>query len=196
MTGGCVNWLVSLIGAGLVMAALRDLFHTIWHPTRRGGASRLVMRALWRACRPLRARERVTALVGPLSMVAVIAMWACAIVLGWALVYWPHMPEGFTFSAGPAPSGRSDFLDSVYVSLVMVATLGLGDIAPVDGWLRVVTPLEALIGFVLLSAVVSWVLGIYPALARRSSPRMPPTTGTDERHEHTSVRRGDSPARC
>ncbi|MFI9846674.1 ion channel [Nonomuraea sp. NPDC051941] len=53
------------------------------------------------------------------------------------------------------------------MSLVMVATLGLGDIVPVAGWLRVVSPLEALIGFVLLTATVSWVLEIYPTLTRR-----------------------------
>ncbi|WP_030177169.1 potassium channel family protein [Spirillospora albida] len=159
--------LVSLLGAGLVMATLRELFHTIWHPTRRGGASRLVMSALWHGSRRVRARERMAALVGPLSMVAVMALWASAIVAGWALIYLPHMPEGFTFQSALEPSARSNLLDSVYVSLVMVATLGLGDVTPNTGWLRVITPLEALVGFVLLSAVVSWVLGIYPALARR-----------------------------
>lgn len=41
-----MEWLVSLAGAGLVMAALRDLFHTLWHPTRHAGLSRLVMSAL------------------------------------------------------------------------------------------------------------------------------------------------------
>ncbi|MFF8942469.1 potassium channel family protein [Streptomyces sp. NPDC014864] len=56
---------------------------------------------------------------------------------------------------------------SVYLSLVTVATLGLGDIAPSADWLRIVAPLEAMVGFVLLTATVSWILGIYPALARR-----------------------------
>lgn len=27
-----MKWLVSLVGAGLVMVTLRDLFHTLWHP--------------------------------------------------------------------------------------------------------------------------------------------------------------------
>ncbi|MFF3608888.1 hypothetical protein [Streptomyces sp. NPDC002463] len=48
-----------------------------------------------------------------------------------------------------------------------LATLGLGDIAPTSGWLRALAPMEALVGFVLLSATVAWILGIYPALARR-----------------------------
>lgn len=53
------------------------------------------------------------------------------------------------------------------MSLVTLATLGLGDISPAESWLRLVSPLEALIGFALLTAAVSWVLAIYPALARR-----------------------------
>ncbi|MFJ8781962.1 hypothetical protein [Streptomyces sp. NPDC102476] len=43
----------------------------------------------------------------------------------------------------------------------------MGDIAPAEGWLRLVSPLEALVGFALLTATVSWVLEIYPTLTRR-----------------------------
>lgn len=162
-----MEWLVSLAGAGLVMAALRDLFHTLWHPTRHGGLSRLVMSALWSLARHLRARGRVVGLVGPLAMVTVVGLWAGTIILGWAIVYWPHMPEAFTFAPGSRAAQQPALLDSLYLSLVMVATLGLGDISPAESWLRLVSPLEALVGFALLTAAVSWVLAIYPALARR-----------------------------
>jgi hypothetical protein len=57
--------------------------------------------------------------------------------------------------------------DSLYVSLVTIGTLGFGDIVPTSPLLRVVVPLEALFGFMLLTAAVSWVLQIYPALHRR-----------------------------
>ncbi|WNZ07867.1 potassium channel family protein [Streptomyces sp. 11x1] len=94
-------------------------------------------------------------------------MWTCGVALGWAVVYWPHMPEGFAFSNALEPTQHSRPVDALYVSLVIVGTLGLGDIAPAEAWLRVVAPLEALVGFALLTATVSWVLGIFPALARR-----------------------------
>lgn len=162
-----MKWLVSLVGAGLVMLTLRDLFHTLWHPTRHGGLSRLVMTALWRLARRFRARRRVVGLVGPLAMVTVVGMWAFTVVLGWAIIYWPHMPGAFTFSPGSKAAQEPALLDSLYLSLVTVATLGLGDIAPGEGWLRLVSPLEALVGFALLTATVSWVLEIYPALTRR-----------------------------
>jgi hypothetical protein len=162
-----MKWLISLVGAGLVMITLRDLFHTLWHPTRHGGLSRLVMTTLWRLARRLRARRRVVGLVGPLAMVTVVGMWAATVVLGWAVIYWPHMPGAFAFSPGSEAAQEPALLDSVYLSLVLVATLGLGDIAPGEGWLRLVSPLESLVGFALLTATVSWVLEIYPALTRR-----------------------------
>ncbi|MCY0955239.1 hypothetical protein [Streptomyces sp. H27-S2] len=49
--------------------------------------------------------------------------------------------------------------------LVHVSALGLGGIAPTAGWLRLLAPMEALVGFALLSGTVAWTLGIYPALA-------------------------------
>ena len=50
---------------------------------------------------------------------------------------------------------------------VTLATSAFGDIAPQVLWLRLVTPIESLIGFALLTAAVSWVLQVYPALGRR-----------------------------
>ncbi|MFF3327076.1 potassium channel family protein [Streptomyces sp. NPDC002889] len=162
-----MKWLVSLAGAALVMAALRDVFHTLWHPTRHGGLSRHVMTALWKASRRLPPRRRPAGLAGPLAMVTVVAMWAGTVVLGWTLIYWPYLPDAFSFATGLDPAEHGGLADSLYISLVTVATLGLGDIAPAETWLRIIAPIEALVGFALLSATVSWVLEIYPALTRR-----------------------------
>ncbi len=162
-----MEWLVTVAGATLVLLILRDVFHTLWHPTRHGGLSRLVMTALWRLPSFLNSRRAASGLAGPLAMVSVVALWAIAVAVGWALVYWPHMPDAFVYTGGLQPADHADLLDAMYVSLVTLSTLGLGDIAPAEGWLRLLAPLEALVGFALLTATVSWILGIYPALARR-----------------------------
>ncbi|WP_165987041.1 potassium channel family protein [Streptomyces sp. YIM 98790] len=161
-----MKWLVVAAGAALVALALRDLFHTLWHPTRRGGVSRLVMRTLWRLLRRF-AGGHLAGLTGPLGMALVVLTWGSITILGWALIYWPFLPDGFIFSDPLEPQRHDGLVEAVYVSMVMVATLGLGDIAPAEDWLRIVLPLESLIGFMLLSAVVSWVLGVYPAIGRR-----------------------------
>ncbi|MFW6725014.1 potassium channel family protein [Streptomyces sp. MAR4 CNY-716] len=162
-----MTWFVTFLGAVLVMAIVRDMFHTIWHPTRHGGLSRLVMTGTWRLSSRLSTRRRAAGVAGPLAMVCVVAVWALTVAVGWALIYWPHMPESFSYSSGLVPARHTGPVDALYVSLVTLSTLGLGDIAPAEGWLRVVGSLEALVGFALLSATVAWILGIYPALARR-----------------------------
>ncbi|WP_113700115.1 potassium channel family protein [Nonomuraea lactucae] len=162
-----MDWLVSVLGAGLVMAALRDIFHTIWHPVGGGGFSRWVMRSIWGLAHRVNRRGQAAALAGPLAMVIVVCVWTSSVIVGWTLIYWPHIPEDFVFTPGLETSRQTDLLDALYLSLVTVATLGFGDIVPQAGWLRVAAPLQALIGFALLTATVSWVLQIYPTLMRR-----------------------------
>ncbi|WP_332645184.1 potassium channel family protein [Aeromicrobium sp.] len=154
------DWLVTAGGGVVVLAVLVDIFHTLANPGRQGRLSRLVHTAAWRL-------TRRSAWSGPLAMLAVIGMWGISAVLGWALVYWPHMPEGFSFPAGSSAAEDPAFLDALYVSLVTISTLGFGDVFPATGWLRVANPLEAIFGFALLTVAVSWVLQVYPALSRR-----------------------------
>jgi hypothetical protein len=163
-----VGWTVTVLGVAVVLVVLRDIFHTLWHPSGRGGVSRRVMAAVWRAGRPRRGRHRVSVLAGPLSMVLVVLAWVVLVVLGWTLIYWPHLGEGFVLSSALQPgSTRGGLLDALYLSMTTVATLGFGDIVPTEEWLRIAVPVQALLGFVLLTAVVTWVLQIYPALTRR-----------------------------
>jgi hypothetical protein len=145
--------------------ALRDVFDTLFHESGRAVLSRLMMRAVWRMFRRLGGRRRLS-LAGPIALIVVVMSWALMLVVGWALLLMPHMPDDFAFTT-PSQSGR--VVESLYLSLVTLTTVGFGDVAPAEGWLRLVTPLEALIGFGLLTASVSWLLSIYPLLSRRRS---------------------------
>lgn len=161
MTG----WLISLLGGLLVFLVLRDIFHTLLHPGGHGQLSRAVMRGMWRVAR--RTGRVGMGLAGPLTMLAVIGTWLTLMVLGWALVYLPHLPGSFSYAPGLDPTVRSPVADALYLALVVGATLGFGDLVPQPGWLRVVTPLQAFMGFALFTASVTWILQIYPALGRR-----------------------------
>jgi len=160
-----LDWTITALGVVVVLVALRDIFHTLWHPSGRGSLSTRVMRVVWWAGR--RRRTRGSGLGGPAGLGLVILMWVTLLIAGGALVYVPHLPEGFLFSTGLDVAGRSDALDAVYLSTVTLATLGFGDIVPVDGWLRIAVPVQGLLGFGLLTASVTWVLQVYPALVRR-----------------------------
>jgi hypothetical protein len=165
--GWVAGWVITAVGAAVVLAALRDIFHTLWHPSGRGGLARKVLAAVWRAGRPRRGHHRVRLLAGPLAMVVVVMAWVALIVLGWTLIFWPHLKDGFFIGEAVQQTTRGGLLDALYLSMVTLATLGFGDIVPTEEWLRIAVPLEAMLGFVLLTAAVTWVLQVYPALVRR-----------------------------
>ena len=123
---------------------------------------------MWQVFRRVGTRRVRLSLAGPVAFVTVIATWAALLALGWALVFWPHMPGSFRFDAG-IDAGGSNFVHALNVSLVTLTTLGFGDITPTSDALRLILPLEALLGFGLLSASISWLISIYPALSRRRS---------------------------
>jgi len=151
----------------MILVACRDIFDSLLHPEGRATLARLVSRTVWLGFRRAGGhRPHVFAMAGPVGLVAVIATWALFLVVGWAPVFLPHVEDGFR----RAPGARGgDLVDALNVSLVTLTTVGFGDATPETAWLRIVTPLEALLGFGLLSASVSWLLLVYPVLSRRRS---------------------------
>lgn len=160
-----MDWIITALGAALVVVVLWDIFHTLWHTSGQGRIAHFVLMCVWRLTALIGRRGRT--LSGPLAMVGVIGTWGGLIVLGWTLIYYPHMPEDVSYEVGLDPFRAGQVIDALYMSLVTLATLGYGDIVPTAPWLRVVSPVQALIGFGLLTAAVSWVLQVYPALSRR-----------------------------
>jgi hypothetical protein len=160
--------LANVAGAALILIALRDVFDVLFNETGRAVLAHRVTRGVWRPIRRFAGRRpRSFALAGPFALLAVIGTWTVLLIVGWALIYVPHMPESFNITSEVDSSGA--FLDSLYLSLVTLATVGFGDITPDTALLRVLTPLEALLGLALVTASISWLLSIYPVLSRRRS---------------------------
>jgi hypothetical protein len=151
-----------VLGAVLVLLALRDVLHTLLHPGGTGSLSPRVFRAVWALGRRV---PPVGRLAGPLGMVATGLLWWLMVLGGFALAYTPYLPEGFVASQG-VPLGGSP-LEALYVSAIALSTLGLGDVVPTEGVPRALMALEAFVGFGLLTAYVTWWLSIYPTLLRR-----------------------------
>jgi Ion channel len=163
-----VSILVTVAGVLLILTALRDVFDTLFHPGGRAAASRTIMRIVWRVYHPIaRLRPTAISLAGPTALILIVAFWAMLLIVGWALIFWPHVPDEFSFQPGTEHGGLGGFVDAIYLSIVTLATVGYGDVTPDAGWLRVVTPVEALLGFGLLTASISWLGSIYPAVQRR-----------------------------
>ncbi|MHA7264650.1 potassium channel family protein [Arthrobacter sp. TMN-37] len=153
----------TLLGAGLILLMLADVFHTLLYPHGSGPVCRTIMRGFWYLSRGVRGRS--SALAAPLAMAAVIGAWAALATAGWAFLYLPHLPEGFVYADGVPQQGG--FAEAIYVSMVTLSTVGFGEVVAGDAGLRLLTASQAVTGFGLLTATVSWILQTYPALNRR-----------------------------
>lgn len=162
--------LCTVAGGALIAWALRDIFATLFHPLGRGLVERWVIGGVSRLGHRLAHRVKsALVLVGPLGYILAVASWATILTIGWALVFLPHLPDGFLFADGLAPAAHDDFLDALYLSLVNLTSLGYGDIVP-EGWLlRILGPVETLFGLGLLTASISWLISIYGVISRRDS---------------------------
>ncbi|HEV2791889.1 MAG TPA: potassium channel family protein [Solirubrobacterales bacterium] len=160
----------TLLGIALILVALRDIFDVLFHPTGRGIVARRIVRGVSTLARRLPGGSGTVGLLsGPLGYIAVVGAWATLLAVGWALVFMPQLPGGFTFDPGLDPAAHSGFVDALYVSLVNLTSLGYGDISPASPLLRVLGPLETIFGLGLLTASISWLISIYNAISRRDS---------------------------
>lgn len=158
-----------VVGLFLVSVALYDMFHALFHPSGRGAIAEFISFRIWRLWRWLfPGRHNQLTLAGPLAFVVTVSAWGFLIVAGWALVYSSFLLSRFVMTPGLDIARHHSFFDAINVSLGALITIG-GDFNTNSRWLRFGMGLEAVMGFVLLSASLSWVLSIYPILEYRRS---------------------------
>ena len=157
------------LGIALVIGVLWEAFETIVLPrrvTRRFRLTRFFYRTTWRpwsaVARKLTKKRRETflSIYGPLSLVVLLALWAVSLVIGFALVH-----RGLATPLGPAV--ESNFWTDLYYSGTTFFTLGLGDLAPVSTSGRVLSVLEAGLGFGFLAITISYLPVLYQSFSRR-----------------------------
>ncbi len=157
-------------GAAVILVTLHDIFATLFHPLGRGYIGHHVVGLVSRAGHRLSPRfASATVLIGPIGYVVVVASWAALLIVGWALIFFPYLPEGFSFAPGLAPADHAGFGDALYISLVNLTSLGYGDISPEASVLRLLGPIETLFGLSLVTASVSWLISIYSAISQRDA---------------------------
>ncbi|MET0781935.1 MAG: ion channel [Microbacterium sp.] len=154
-------------GAVIVVYGLSDIFLTLVHPHARGRLTRGIVAGIWNLTSRFGRRARAAS--GPLAAISVVLAWAAIQAIGWALIYVPHVPNGFLYSEGIDPARYPDVLEALYFSLVSLSTLGFGEVVPTDPYVRLLSPLQAVTGFALLTGGATWLLQLFPTLARRRS---------------------------
>src|SRR6516164_5620944 len=171
--GPVLNPFAVLGGAILVAMVLWEVFETIVLPrrvTRQFRLTRLFYRSTWIPYAALaglrktrKKRDALLSYYGPLSLLLLLAFWAFGLMLGFALIQYG---DGARFSGTLFPS---HFGNALYLSGTTLFTLGLGDIAPASPVTRVVTVLEAGIGFGFLALVIGYLPVLYQAFSRREA---------------------------
>ncbi|MFL5616112.1 MAG: potassium channel family protein [Gemmatimonadaceae bacterium] len=161
--GSQLQYLSVAAGAAIVGLVLWEVFHDLFHPAGRAALTAAVGRAYFAMLRGKRYR---LSLAGPLVLVTVILLWVAGLVAGFALIYLPFFPDGFRTSAGVIPPAVNPVMTTLYISAETLTTLGYGDLPPHDVGLRVIATMEGLVGFALVTASVSEIVLIYPALTR------------------------------
>jgi hypothetical protein len=163
--------LVGILSCAAVVAILLDAFETIILPrrvVRRARFTALFYRltwALWRAFArripKTRLRESCLGYYGPSSTLALLALWACGMILAFGALHWAL--------ATPlaAPEKNVDFWTYLYLSGTDYLTLGLGDVTALSRVGRAITVLEAGLGFGFLAMVVGYLPVLYQAFSRR-----------------------------
>ena len=155
------------VGIALIAITVFDIFLTLLHPEDQGTITSWISWFVWHAFKAL--PLSLLTYTGPVAYLAVLLTWALVFVLGGAFIYMPFLPDAFVFDPGLGDEHREGFIAAFYLSLVTAATLGYGDISPTTGWLRLMGPAQAMIGLLLLTAAITWIMAIYQDIEARRS---------------------------
>jgi hypothetical protein len=155
--------LASCAGAALVGVILWEAFADLFHPADHSALGEWIGRTLFSLFRRV---PRLLTLAGPLALLVLVGTWVAGVMIGFALIYAGWFPDQFRTSSLSIPSGTAPFLSALYFSFETLITLGYGDLVPRSFLLRFTATAEALIGFGLLTASLSEIVLLYPALSR------------------------------
>ena len=161
--------LPAIAGFLIVTVVLWDAFETIILPRRVARwfrITRLFYLSTWipwrgfaRRIRSPKIRESFVGYFGPLSLLCLFVVWAAALVLGFACMYYG--------AAAHADTTQPSFSTLLYMSGTTFFTLGLGDVVPHTQGERRLVVFEGGLGFGFLALVLSYLPVIYQAFSRR-----------------------------
>jgi hypothetical protein len=163
--------LAIIVALVIISVVLLDAFETVVLPRRVQRHFRITIlfyRNTWAPYAKLAShirsqtrRETVLGYFGPLSMIALLVIWAFGLIFGFALLQYgggDHLAFGnqpITFRLLLYHSGETFF------------TLGYGDITPASYYSRALSVLESGTGFGFLAIVIGYLPTIYSAFSRR-----------------------------
>ncbi|WP_052056040.1 potassium channel family protein [Myxosarcina sp. GI1] len=164
-----MTWLTQTVGVVLIAIAMVDIFITVLYP--RTGNSLLSMpisKGTWNIFRQVARwskNDRLLSYCGSVILIIVAIVWIALFVIGFALFLLPALGTGIQATQGKIPT---DFGTAVYYSGFNFTTLGVGDLVPKNTVYRLVTILEAALGFATFTVSLTYLLSVLNALTQRN----------------------------
>src|SRR5258708_20821727 len=160
-----------IVGTAIVLSVLLDAFETVVLPRRVRRQFRITSwfyRNTWvpwaRLASHIKSqarRETFLGYFGPLSLIALLGLWACGLIFVFALL---QHGGGEHLATGGI---QINFRLLLYHSGETFFTLGYGDITPASTFSRALSVGEAGMGFAFLGVVIGYLPTIYSAFSRR-----------------------------
>lgn len=168
-----------IAGTLLVVVILVDIFLAVLYPrSGKGWLGVRLGRGIWRIFRlsvrtpllkqlgfPASFTQTLLSYTGPTILVAIVSVWVLLLLVGFALIFWAGLGTAIRASEGNTPT---DFATAFYLSGYNLTTLGVGDILPQNTTYRLLTILEAALGFSIFTLTITYLLAIYSALSQRN----------------------------
>lgn len=160
--------LLALGGAALLIIVLGDVIATVLAPEAHGWLSAPVGRAVWSL---VHAGDRLPgrspfAIGGTLAVLATLAAWFLGLWAGFALLIGAADGAVSTSSSGAA-ADAGPVLRDLYLAGAALTTLGFGDVVATEESGLIITVLAAGAGLAVVTAAISYVLSVYPLIARK-----------------------------
>jgi hypothetical protein len=166
-----MEWIAPAAGVLLLILVFRDVVITVFHPEGYGGlVFRVLSRMIWGALRGTArrrggSRSHSLAMAGPLMAVLMPVAWVLLLVVGFALVYLPWITE---FMELPGEMGP-DWGEALFHSINAASTLGTGNVTADRLGLRLITTIQAMAGFGMLTAALAYFMGVFRELPNMRS---------------------------
>jgi hypothetical protein len=169
---GTMQILAAIVGLTLIALVLVDGFQAmvlprrvvwLWRPTRLFYG---VAWALWSAFARLlpagKRRANCLSVFGPLSMFALFTLWVFGLVLGFALLH-----EALATPLNIPLGEGTGLFTYFYLSGITFFTVGYGDVTASSSVGRLLTVIEAGMGFGFMAVIIGYLPVLYQAFSRR-----------------------------
>jgi hypothetical protein len=164
-----MKWISTFIGVLLIVLVIFEIYMTVLRAHKHPGpVSKKINRWLWLMASNVanrqsqRARHLILNSVGPLLLPILTGFLLVFLLIGYALIYFPRLPEDFHINSNAEI--YQPLREAIYFSGVTLLTIGYGDVTPRTDFMRLIALLEGFSGVAVISLVVTYLLTVSGAV--------------------------------